>query len=278
MSELSISDAWGRLNNIESEFNRVKANLHNNQSQKGPSQYINTQHQNSYGNPIQQNYAPRPQTSAYVSFGKNIQPIPPAAGQLKAILRNVQSLGTEVNGALQKETNNLVAYNNSAKKHQYKEAEAAMLKKSSNIKAAIEQCKKILQKINTISQETRRLMSLGPTDIKFQGSSIDTIVGSDNQSDNLSSSNVLNEVLYQLNKNIDYLIRGPVEPNLDKKKTTKYRAPWDKVVYGGGYLDYLATSKYYVNSSDNVRKMVNAARNMQSRDGMYAVGKSYHNT
>jgi len=278
MGKLSLPDAWGRLHKIESDFKTARTNLYKSRSQRSTPKHPASPAQSSYSLPNQQAYAPQPQAPAYAPPSKTAPEVPPAAGRLHTILGNLKSLGTQVDATLKEEKYNLRKYNNDARQLQSNNAAAGMLRQSSNIKEAIGQCKNILQRINAISREVRSLLSLGPADINAGGASIDTLVGFRSQTGKQSPANVLNEVLYQLNKNIDYLVKQPVEPDLGKTKITTKKKPWDKVVYGGGYLDYMVVSTYYVDSSANVRKMMNAAHNMRSKDGMYAVGKGYHNT
>ena len=278
MGELSLSDAWGRLHKIESDFKTARTNLHESRSQRRTPRGPVSPYQSSYNLPNQPAYASQPQAPTYAPLHKTTPGFPPVGSQLNTILSSLQSLGTKVDATLKKEKVNLKKYNNGARQLQSNKAAAGMLKQSSNIKEAVDQCKKILQKINTISKEVRSLLSLGPADINAGGGSIDTFVGVRPQTGERSHVNVLDEVLYQLNKNIDYLVKPPVEPNLENSEATTKTKPWDKVVYGGGYLDYLVVSTYYVDSSANVRKMINAAHNMRSKDGMYVVGKVYHNT
>jgi hypothetical protein len=86
---------------------------------------------------------------------------------------------------------------------------------------------------------------------------------------------VINEILYLLNKNIQYLVAPPAVPHLGTSDTQRSGTIWDKVNYGGANLKYLAPYKHHVDISPDTRRMVNIGYNLQNTDGMYTVGSMH---
>ena len=273
---LYLSDASKELAKIKSSLEQAQHSLgaacerrHNMESQIAISQsQYDRQGREAYGSSAPQ--------QAYQKLNQADQGISAATGKINSSLISLHSLGDRIQSAMREQETNRRQHGQDA---QNLGSGAAQNVRGglADVQKVIRSCQKMLGEINTLTQSARHSLSLVPSSSPTQRGTIDVLVGDAAGLRRGRYTSVIDEMLYLLNKNPQYLVASPAVPHLGTSGTQRSGTIWDKVNYGGANLKYRDKYKRYVDISPDTRRMMNVGYNLQNTNGMYTVGKMHKN-
>jgi len=274
MNRLSLQQAAKELASIRASLGQAQHTLgaacehkHDIESQVAAAQ-------SQYGQRESEAYGSSSPRQAYQTLSQADQEIFAATGQINASLHALHSLGDRIQSAMREQESNRRKHDHDAQN--LGSGAAQNLRGGlADIQNVIKACQKMLGEINTLTKSARHSLSLIPGSSPTRRETIDTLVGDAAGMRSGKYMPVIDEILYLLNKNTQYLVAPPAVPHLGASDTQRSGTIWNKVNYGGANLKYLVPYKHHVDISPDTRKMVNIGYNLQNTDGMYTVGSMH---
>jgi len=276
MNRLYLTYASKELADLKSSLGQAQRSLstaceqrHNMESQIAAAQ-------SQYNRQDREPYGPSLPQQAYQRLNQADQEISAATGKINTSLKSLHSLGDRIQSAMREQEAN-------RRKHDYDAQNLGSGAAQSvqgglmDVQKVIRACQKMLSEINALTQSVRHSLSLVPSSSYTQRGTIDALVGEAAGLRRGRYASVIDEMLYLLNKNTQYLVATPAVPGLGTPGAKTLGTIWDKVNYGGGNLKYQAIYKRSVDISPDTRRMMNVGYNLQNTDGMYTVGKMHEN-
>jgi hypothetical protein len=271
MNRLSLQQAAKELANIRASLGQTQHTLgaacehrHDIESQVAAAQ-------SQYGQREPEAYSSSSPQQAYQTLNQANQEISAATGKINAALNDLHSLGGRIESAMREQETIRRKHDRDAQ-NLGSGAAQSLRGGLADVQKVIKACQQMLGEINALTQSARHSLSLTPSLSPTQRGTIDTLVGDTAGMRSGKYMPVIDEILYLLNKNVQYLVAPPAVPHLGTSDAQRSGTIWDKVNYGGANLKYLAPYKHHVDISPDTRRMVNIGYNLQNTDGMYTVG------
>ena len=274
MNRLSIQQAAKELADIRASLGQAQRTLgaacehrHDIESQRAAAQ-------SQYGRPEREAYGSSSPQQAYQTLSQADQEISAATGQINASLHALHSLGGRIQSAMREQESNRRKHDHDAQ-NLGSGAAQSVRGGLADVQNVIRTCQKMLGEVNALTQSARHSLSLTPGSSPARRGTIDALVSDATGLKRGKYIPVIDEILYLLSKNTQYLVALPAVPQLGTSGTQRSGTIWEKVNYGGANLKYLAPYKHHVDISPDTRRMMNLGYNLQNTDGMYAVGKMH---
>ncbi len=276
MNRLSLLQAGKELADIKASLGQARRTLGTACDRRHEIESQTAVAQSQYDRQEREAYGSSGPQQVYQTLNQTDEEISAATGQINASLNALHSLGGRIESAMREQEANRRKHDQDA---QNLGSSAAQSLRSGlgDVQKVIRACQRMLGEINALTQSARHSLSLVPSTSATRQGTIDALVGDAAGLRRGKYMPVIDEILYLLNKNTQYLVAPLAVPHLGTSGTERSGSIWDKVNYGGANLKYAAAYKPYVDVSPDTRTMMSVGYNVQDSDGMYTVGRMHDN-